>query len=58
MKAATRIAIFLGTAGLGKGIKSISKASNLEKSAEKILEAHTIVYGELANKTMDEVFKN
>ncbi|WP_336665259.1 hypothetical protein [Elizabethkingia meningoseptica] len=58
LKAASRIGIFFGTWGLGKGIKNISKAASLEKTSEKILDAHTIIYGELANKTMDEAFKN
>ena len=45
------------TAGLGTAIKSGSHSAKLEKSSEKILEAHNIIYGEIADKTREEKFK-
>lgn len=56
-KAASRIVIQTATAGLDQLIKSASKASNLEKSSQKILEAHKVIYGETTNKVIDEKYK-
>lgn len=53
----TRLVIMGATAGLGTAIKSVSHSAKLEKSGEKILEAHNIIYGEIADKIREEKFK-
>lgn len=52
-----RLIIWGATAGIGNTIKSVSRTTKLEKSSEKILEAHNVVYGEIADKTREEKFK-
>jgi len=52
-----RLVIMAATAGLGTAIKSISNSAKLEKSSEKILKAHNVIYGEIADKTREVKFK-
>lgn len=56
-EAYTRVAIHIATMGLGKLIKSASKSAELNKSSQKILEAHSFIYGEIADKTRGKVYK-